>query len=163
MEAKKLPQNIQALIGDIGESLVLLRLYLKTHGLPGKPWEVFSNLGEAGYDLLLTNTQSGQRVRIEVKTRQKLYTTGKHSKMVQFFLSDGEHERSDFLVACLLDNASLFVVPTSALSRAHSGSRVRWRFTVSLDREGRPNPQAAQYLGGWSRIHPDLKDDEAAG
>jgi len=159
MAREKLPQNVQSLIGEIGESLVLLRLYLKTHSLPGKPWEVFSNVGESGYDLLLNNTQTSQRVRIEVKTRQKLYTTGKHTHLVQFFLTQSERDNSDFLVACLLDDASLFVVPVAELNETHSNGRPRWRFTVSLDRSGRPNPKAAQYLGTWSRIDPGLEDD----
>lgn len=37
MAREKLPQNVQSLIGEIGESLVLLRLYLKTHSLPANP------------------------------------------------------------------------------------------------------------------------------
>lgn len=47
---RKLPQNIQALIGEIGEKQVLLRQSLLTLGTD---WRVFRNLGEAGYDVLL--------------------------------------------------------------------------------------------------------------
>ena len=53
---KKLPQNIQALIGEIGEKQVLLRLYLLVHE---NSWEVFQNLGEAGFDVLLLNATTG--------------------------------------------------------------------------------------------------------
>ena len=79
---KKLPQNIQALIGEIGEKQVLLRLYLLVHE---NSWDVFHNLGEAGFDVLLQNSTTGEKIRVEVKTRQKLYTTGKNIQRVQFF------------------------------------------------------------------------------
>lgn len=82
-----LPQNIQTLIGEIGERQVMLRPCLLVHGTP---WEAFHNLGEAGYDILLLNQTSGQRVRIEVKARQRMYTTGKARRTVLYFLTDGE-------------------------------------------------------------------------
>ena len=59
----KLPQNVQALIGEIGEKQVLLRLLLLTLDTP---WEVFHNLGESGYDILLLNPQSKERVRVGI-------------------------------------------------------------------------------------------------
>lgn len=42
---KKLSQNIQTLIGEIGEKQVLLRLAIYCHGIN---WNVFHNLGESG-------------------------------------------------------------------------------------------------------------------
>ena len=77
--AVKLPQNIQALVGEIGELQVLLRLSILAHQTD---WEVFHNLGEAGYDVLLLNSITANRIRIEVKTRQKLFTTGKNRHLV---------------------------------------------------------------------------------
>lgn len=47
---RKLPQNIQSLIGEIGEKQVLLRQSLLTLDTD---WQVFRDLGEAGYDVLL--------------------------------------------------------------------------------------------------------------
>ena len=95
---KKLPQNIQALIGEIGEKQVLLRLYLLVHE---NSWDVFHNLGEAGFDVLLQNSTTGEKIRVEVKTRQKLYTTGKNIHRVHFFLTDGEYQACDYLIASL--------------------------------------------------------------
>ena len=86
---RKLPQNIQELIGDIGEKQALLRLFLLVQDTP---WEVFRNVGEAGYDILLLNPQTDERVRIEVKTRQRMYTTGKPNRPIHFRLTDGEYQ-----------------------------------------------------------------------
>lgn len=149
----KLPQNIQALIGEIGEKQVLLRLYLLSMGTD---WQVFHNLGEAGYDILLLNAATGARICIEAKTRQKLYTTGKHPRTVQFFLTDGEYQACDFLIAYHLDQNEFYVVPKGDLKPVTVNGKVRWRFTVSLDRQGQPADRLAQYRGGWGRLHADF-------
>jgi hypothetical protein len=65
----RLPQNIQPLIG---EKQVLLRLSMLIHGTPS---DVFHDLGEAGYDVLLQHPDTEHRIRIEVKTRQCMYVT----------------------------------------------------------------------------------------
>jgi len=150
---QKLPQNIQSLIGEIGEKQVLLRLFLLVQHTP---WEVFHNLGEAGYDILLLNAESGARVRIEVKARQKMYTTSKHPQRVNFFLTDGEHQGCDFVVAYFLDHDGFYVVPKGDLKEAHSGEKIRWRFTLTLNKQGEPHPRFAQYRDAWHTLHPDF-------
>ena len=66
--ADKLPQNIQALVGEIGERQVLLRLSILSHQRP--KWHAFRNLGESGYDVLLLNSGTDERICVEVKTRK---------------------------------------------------------------------------------------------
>ena len=154
---RRLPQNIQALIGDIGEKQVLLRLFLLVQDTP---WEVFRNVGEAGYDILLLNPQTNERVRIEVKTRQRMYTTGKPDRPVHFRLTDGEYQACDSLVAYFLDRNAFYIVPKSDLKEAHSGNRTYWRFILTTNKQGKPHPRFAQYQDAWQNIHPDFSDRE---
>lgn len=154
---RRLPQNIQALIGDIGEKQVLLRLFLLVQDTP---WEVFRNVGEAGYDILLLNPQTNERVRIEVKTRQRMYTTGKPNRPVHFRLTDGEYQACDSLVAYFLDLNAFYIVPKSDLKEAHSGNRTYWRFILTTNKQGKLHPRFAQYQDAWQNIHPDFSNRE---
>jgi len=47
---EKLPQNIQRLLMEIGERMVLFRLFLL---VKDTEWDVYQNLSESGCDLLL--------------------------------------------------------------------------------------------------------------
>jgi len=151
---EKLPQNIQALIGDIGEKQVLLRLFLLVRGTP---WEVFHNLGEAGYDLLLLNSKTSEWVRVEVKTRQRMYTTSKREGRVNFYLTDGEYRACDFMVACFLDRNEFYVVPKVDLKEAHAGENARWRFVLTLTKAGVPHPRFTRYREAWGSLHEDFR------
>jgi hypothetical protein len=156
----KLPQNIHALIGEIGEKQVLLRLYLLTRGTD---WNVFHNLGEAGFDLLLLNTVTNERLRIEVKTRQRLYSTGTHQDRVHFFLTDGEYKACDILIGYILDHDGFYIIPKACLKEAHSNENIRWRFTVTLNNSGQPHPGCRQYRGAWQALHPDFAGKQIPG
>lgn len=156
--AVKLPQNIQALVGEIGELQVLLRLSILAHQTD---WEVFHNLGEAGYDVLLLNSITANRIRIEVKTRQKLFTTGKNRHLVHFFLTDGEYQACDFLVAYFLDNNEFYIVPKSELSEAKSRGIVRWRFTLRLNRKDLQSANQKKFLDKWELLHSDFAENES--
>jgi hypothetical protein len=147
----KLPQNIQALIGEIGEKQVLLRLYMLTHGTP---WNVFHNLGEAGFDVLIMNSKTGEKVRIEVKTRQKLYTTGKHSDQVHFVLTDGEYQACDFMIGYLLDANDFYIVPKMDLKKAMVNGIPRWRLVVTHNKAGEPHPRFQRFRNAWTCLHP---------
>jgi hypothetical protein len=154
---QKLPQNIQALIGEIGERQVLLRLFLLVQHTP---WEVFRNVGEAGYDILLLNPASGERIRIEVKARQRMYTTGRRHSPVHFRLTESEYQACDFLVAHFMDHNGFYVVPKDHLKEAHSGKRRYWRFILTVNKQGEPHPRFAQYRDAWHTVHPDFTDKE---
>lgn len=92
----KLPQNVQNLIKEIGEKLVLFRLFLL---VKNTNWEVYQNYSEPGCDLILLNSLMNRKIKIEVKTRQRLYTTSKKkAKRVQFTLTANEYDNCDFLI-----------------------------------------------------------------
>jgi hypothetical protein len=152
--SRKLPQNIQALVGDIGEKQVLLRLAILCHQTPD--WSVFHNLGEAGFDILLLNSRTSERITIEVKTRQKIFTTGKHKTRIHFALTRNEHQASDFLIAFFLDNNAFFVVPKESL-KAVSGGRL-WRFLVTTTQHGEPHPRFLRFRDAWHLLHKDFHD-----
>jgi len=150
--AKKLPQSIQALIGEIGERQVLLRLLLHTLE---KPWQVFQNMNEFGFDILLVNADTARQVRVEVKTRQRIYTTGKINRAVHFTLTHGEYQASDFLVAYFLDFNEFYVVPTKDLKQSRSGKKILWKYILGMLRDGTPSPVRERYLDRWDLIFQD--------
>ena len=149
-----LPQNIQALIGEIGEKQVLLRLAIITHGTS---WEVFSNLGESGNDVLLFNSVLDKRIRIEVKTRQKLFTTGKSHRRAKYILTDKEYNACDFLVGYFIDNNGFYIVPKSDLRPVKANGKRYWCITLPPVRQGDLHLGDNRYLDAWSTLHPDLK------
>jgi hypothetical protein len=153
---EKLSQNIQSLIGEIGEKQVLLRLSLLVQQTD---WGVFYNLGEAGYDILLMNSRTGEKIRVEVKTRQKLHTTGKNIHLVQYFLTDGEYQACDFMIAYHLDQNGFFIVPKIDLKRASASGRTRWRFTLTLNKQGEHHRGKDQYYNSWHKLHLDFKEN----
>jgi hypothetical protein len=149
----RLPQNIQAMIGEIGEKQVLLRLYLLVRDTS---WNVFHNLGEAGFDALLLHSKTGEKIRIEVKTRQALYTTGKHMDQVHFVLTDGEYQACDFLIGYHLDANDFYIIPKGELKKAPANGIARWRMVVTLTKAGKPHPRFEKYRNAWGRLHTDF-------
>jgi hypothetical protein len=156
---KKLPQNIHALIGEIGEKQVLLRLCLKAQT---NAWQVFHNLGEAGYDVLLLNPDKSMQIRIEVKTRQRLYTTRKkhQNRPPSFYLTDIEYQSCDFLVAYYLDRNEFYIVPKEHLERGTNASKVNWRFRPDINSKRPPQHDSEIYLNAWHRLHSDFRDPQ---
>jgi hypothetical protein len=150
---QKLPQNLVALVGEIGEKQVLLRLGMLCHQTLG--WSVFHNLGEVGFDILLLNLQTNARIQIEVKTRQKMYTTGKNKQTIRFGLTRGEYHACDFLIAHFLDQNTFYIVPKHEL-KSVADERM-WRFVLTLTKNGRPHPRFNSYLNAWNTLHPDFR------
>lgn len=152
---KKLSQNIQHLLMEIGEKMVAFHLHLKTRGTP---WEVYSNLGEVGCDLLLINRQSAEKIRVEVKTRQRLYTTGKHRNQVQFTVTETEYNHCDFVIGYWLERNEFFVIPRDALVPTSSKGKRLYKFVVQVKRDGKVSGQAKEFLNQWNlvtdRINP---------
>jgi hypothetical protein len=150
----KLSQNIQALIGEIGEKQVLLRLSILVHQTK---WEVFHNLGEAGYDILLMNAVTGERIRIEVKARQRLYTTGKARRRVNFFLTNGEYQACDFLIAYFVDSNGFYIIPREELKRATVRDQIRWRYTLAFSHLSQTDQGKGDFFNAWETLHPDFE------
>jgi len=146
---EKLPQNIQHLLMEIGEKMVTFRLYLLTKNTP---WEVYNNLSEAGCDLLLVHSERNEKIKIEVKTRQRLYTTGKYPERVQFTVTQNEYDNCDFVIGYLLDQNHFFVIPRDELSPTSSNGKSLYKFVIRLKKDGSVNPAGDEYLNRWDLI-----------
>jgi len=149
---EKIPQNIGALVGDIGEQQVLLRLALFAHA--SKKWQVYRNVGETGYDILLVKKGSRKRIAIEVKTRQKIFTTSKRQNVVLFFITPGERKACNFLVGYFLDRNDFYIVPKKELKLSWRSRR--YLYFVTLDKQGNPAKKHLKYLNNWSLIDKDF-------
>lgn len=146
---QKLPQNIQHLLMEIGEKMVIFRLFLLTINTP---WDVYSNLGEAGCDLLLVHNKRNEKLKVEVKTRQRLYTTGKHPELVQFTVTESEYNNCDFVVGYLLEHNYFFIIPRDELSPTSSNGKGLYKFVVRLKQDGSLNPGGEKFQNRWDLI-----------
>jgi hypothetical protein len=154
-----LPQNIKTLTGEIGEKQVLLRLLLLAHNTA---WYVFQNLGESGFDILLLHSKTGEKIRIEVQTCQKLYTMEKKPEQVEFELGDEEYQSCDYLIGYLLVANDFYMVHKQVLKRAQTDGKTRWKFVVPLTEAGEPDPQFQAYRNAWNNLHQDFAAHAAA-
>lgn len=131
MTKEKTPQNISALIGDIGEQMVLFKLYVLTHNK--KHLEIFKNYSDSGYDIGIRNSKTGKKVKIEVKTRQHLVTTAAEKKKnsCHFTLTANEKNSAEFLIGYWLEHSSFFIVPTSELNQSKSNGKLLYKHIVT--------------------------------
>ena len=114
MATEKIPQTIVDLISSIGESMILFKLYEMAH--EKDHLEIFKNYSEAGYDIGIKNSITQNKAKVEVKTRQKLISTGKDSASAQFDFTVNERNAADFLVGYWLEHNDMFIVPVTELS-----------------------------------------------
>lgn len=130
-EDKKTPQNISALLSEIGEKMVLFKLYQLTH--ENDDIEIFKNYSESGYDIGIRDSITGEKVKIEVKTRQRLITTSSENNKnnCQFTLTKNEKESADFLIGYWLDFNIFFIVPTSQLTSVKSNKKDIYKYVVN--------------------------------
>lgn len=156
-ERNKLPQNILTLLQDIGEKSVLFHLYLK---IKDTDWAVYQNLGDKGCDIILQRESPGKntkinKIRIEVKTRQKFYSTSKKKnpdRSTKFLLSKNEYDQCDFLVGFWYDKNAYFIVPKEILRPAGS----KFMFFVSQSKDGQYNAKCKKYWNRWDLIECKL-------
>ncbi|AWI06763.1 hypothetical protein [Clostridium drakei] len=153
---EKLPQNIQNLLMEIGEKSVLFKLFLLTKENPD--WEVYYNLNDTGYDLILLKKQTSKRVRIEVKTRQRLYTTSneKKKRIVHYTITKNEYENSDFIIAYWFEKNYYFIVPISGLSETSSNGVPVYKFIVREKVDGDIDENSKQYLDKWGLLLKEM-------
>lgn len=153
---EKLPQNIQNLLMEIGEKSVLFKLFLLTKENPD--WEVYHNLNDTGYDLILLKKQTSKRVRIEVKTRQRLYTTSdeKKKRIVHYTITKNEYENSDFIIAYWFEKNYYFIVPISGLSETSSNGVPVYKFIVREKVDGDIDENSKQYLDKWGLLLKEM-------
>jgi hypothetical protein len=155
----QLPQNLKALLQDIGERSVLLQLSIRLLGHP--EWRVFQNYTEAGCDLVLvrnSHERLGRQIKIEVKTRQNVVTKRRSKNAVHFTLSQAERDASDYLVAYWLDRSDFFIVPRDKLKPVKSGGKLLYKFIAYLSsRTEKYNDFTAPFCNNWEPILNDTK------
>lgn len=130
MTTEKVPQNISSLIGEIGEQMVLFKLFELTHAQ--EHLEIFKNYSESGYDIGI-RISPDKKVRIEVKTRQHLVTTTaeKNKNTCHFTLTANEKDNADFLIGYWIDHNSFFIVPISELKPAKNNGKLVYKHIVT--------------------------------
>jgi hypothetical protein len=151
MAQEKIPQNIQALIADIGEKMVLFKLFEKSN--KHKELEIYKNYSDVGYDIGIRNNDTGQKIRVEVKTRQRLITTGKSRNNVHFTLTSNEFHNSDFVVGYWIEKNDFFIVPTIELDESNSGSKKVYKLIVTDYKNGSGySPRMQNLANNWERV-----------
>lgn len=148
---EKLPQNIQHLLMEIGERMVLFRLFIL---VKDTEWNVYQNLGEAGCDLLLLNSATNKKLKIEVKTRQRLYSTSEGNRLntLQFTITENEYNSSDFFVCYWLELNAFFIVPKLRLKATSSNGKSLYKFIARRRSDGSFDEGSAAYLDKWDAI-----------
>ncbi|MFN5983117.1 MAG: hypothetical protein ACK476_07265 [Fluviicola sp.] len=91
---KQLPQNLKELLKDIGENSVLFQIYIRIHDTN---WKAFKNLDDSGCDIVLVNLETNKTIKVEVKTRQSLYTTATSSKRISSYFCGALKKSSIYL------------------------------------------------------------------
>lgn len=131
MNKKKATQNISNLIGEIGEQMVLFKLYELTFN--HENLEVFKNYSDSGYDIGIRNNVINKKVKIEVKTRQHLITTTaeKSKNVCHFTLTENEYKSADFLIGFWLEFNAFFIVPIKNLKKNKNNGKFVYKHIVT--------------------------------
>lgn len=148
---EKLPQNINHLIMEIGEKMVLFKLFLLVRDTD---WEAYQNLGESGCDLILLNNKDNRKIKIEVKTRQRLSSTckGNESRTVHYTVTENEYLNCDFVICYWLEENTFFIVPKSELKETRSKDKLVYKFIVRKLTNGDFNENGSRFSGKWETI-----------
>lgn len=148
MAKEKLPQNINNLLMEIGEKSIIFQLYIRTRNTG---WNVYYNLGEVGCDIVLLNRGSGKQIKIEVKTRQRLYTTSAQDHF-NFQVTQNEYDNIDFLIGYWFDQNAYFVVPKEQLRRTTSNGKNIYYIKAGLKKDGSFGFDLEKYKDNWNVI-----------
>ena len=149
-----IPQNIKNLLGEVGESSVLLRLFFH---LKDTGWNPYRNISEKGCDIILLPENVGSSdinnfkiIKIEVKTRQKLDAV---KQAAQFDLTENEYKNSDFLIAFWFELNKYFIVPVNKLKEYSSKGKLIYRFLVSKNQIDDVNHECHKYRDNWQLLN----------
>ncbi|MGE3611712.1 MAG: hypothetical protein AB7I27_19130 [Bacteriovoracaceae bacterium] len=143
---EKLPQPIMSLLGEVGEKSVLI--YLSIKAFETKQFEVFKNINEPGYDILFRNKETGARFKIEVKTRQRLYSTGEGDNF-SFDVTDIEYTCCDVVICYWWERNLYFVVPKDKLYQTSSNGKSVYKLWVKPKVNGNLNDDILPYVNNW--------------
>jgi hypothetical protein len=146
---EKLPQRMNDVLKTIGENAVLFRLFVLLYENP--EWNVYQNLADKGCDIVLINSINNNKIKIEVKTRQKLYTTSTNLKRgPQFTLSENEYNSCDFLVGYWFERNQYYIVPKENLYKAKNKELTVYKYAAPFNGLG-------VYHDNWSAIEIHMK------
>jgi hypothetical protein len=145
----KLPQNFNQLLMEIGERAVLYRLLIYTINTE---WQVYHNLSDPGCDLVIINQKDGQKIKIEVKTRQRLYTTGEKDQFM-FCLSQNEYQNCNFLIGYWFEKNFYFIVPKEQLKSGTNKGKIFWKLQLRPRKDGSPDNYSNQFLERWDLLN----------
>lgn len=143
----QLPQNLKNLLKDIGENSVLFQIYTRIHTTE---WQAFKNLEHSGCDIVLLNLKTNRIIKIEVKTRQSLYTTATSKNTEgkrQFQVSRNEYDEMDLLICYWFDYNSYFIVPKSELNP----NKKTIRLSIKRNKKGSYGTND-RYLDKWEHL-----------
>jgi hypothetical protein len=149
-EKEKLPQRMSAVLGTIGENAVLFQLFVIAMRYPH--WNVYHNLADKGCDLILLNSINNNKIKIEVKTRQKLYSTSKNQKAaVQFTLTEGEYEACDFLIGYWFEKNLYYIVPKEKLYMAMNKRKRMYKYAAPF------STTENEFINKWEVMEDAMK------
>jgi hypothetical protein len=147
---KLVPQNIKTAIKEIGELFCMFYLY---YHYCEAGWSIYRNFDEKGYDILMLNRKEDKKVKIEVKTRQKIISSQKNAnRTTHFTLSQIERKEADYLIAVWLEHNFFFVVPTSTLRETSSKGKKLFKFIAKINKDNELDSGALKFLSKWEQI-----------
>lgn len=148
---EKLPQNLVSLIGKIGEELTLFKLYVYLKSQNNRDWSIYKNYEEKSCDLILSNKKNGTQIKLEVKTRQGLYSTEtslKTKNIRGFEMTESEYYECDYLISYWMDYDAFFIIPKSDIPNPKKG-RTTFRVTRTKNNNFGKNEK---YYNNWNNI-----------
>lgn len=154
---EKLPQNMQNLLMEIGEKAVLFHLFILAKNTS---WDVYYNLGEVGCDLVLIDSQTNKKLKLEVKTRQRMYTTSKDANITHFTITEIERNSSDYVICYWFEENAFFIVPIDKLTATSSNGKPLFKFIVRKCADGSFDSKSQVFLNKWDIIKSILDSGE---
>lgn len=149
--AQRTTQNISDALREIGELSSIFYLY---YYFNKKGWSVYKNYDEKGYDILLFNKKTGKKIKIEIKTRQKLIgSLSNKNKNVHFTLTEVEKNAADYLIGLWYEYNMFFITPTSELKKMKSRNKKTYKLIVSMNEKNKLNSIGNRYLNNWKCIN----------
>lgn len=98
--------------------------------------------------------KGSQEIKIEVKTRQRLYTTSKEKQkgITHFTVTQNEYENCDFIIAYWYEKNYYFVIPKEDLRKTSSNGKSVYKFIVREKSNGEIDDNSLNYLDKWEQI-----------
>ena len=99
---------------------------------------------------MLLNLKTNKILKIEVKTRQTLYTTATSKNTEnkrQFQVSDNEYKEMDLLICYWFDYNSYFIIPKSELEQ----NKTTKRLNIKKNKDGNFGTNE-KYLNNWENL-----------